>query len=262
MKKLLKSILIMSILPLSACSISDKQKEGDLVTWQVTPQLIIKTELGLQRELIAHSPGSPLYDDPHIKYVGVLTLDHKPFKYEKISVDNAKVLNQSKNTKDKAYNLTFDLALNNAKFLPNDYNIHIDKVMVHPNQVRVEINNNLHEDYKVISEDEVKKGKYDSEFSKSSNLECYLFNKEINTKSEVVEYSYHQCIGKPENKSLPNIIIKIVEIDSKKTIANFNLEQYGVNVVWRTDTTNILLWENICNQIISLIEAWNVAPNY
>lgn len=261
MKKLLKSILIMSILPLSACGISGKQKEGDLVTWEVTPQLIIKTELGLQRELIAYSPNSPQYRDNYNKYVGVFPFDYNPIKHQQLSVEEAKKVIESKNSNSKAHTLSFDLALNGAKFQPNDYIIRIDEVMVHEDQIRVEVKENLNNYLKIISEDEIKKGKYNKGLSARTNLDCYEFEKTLNSKTDPFAYKYNQCIGKPKNNSIPVLNIKIIKIESDQVIASYNSPELGVNILWRINIKHISDWEKIHIQIWNLINSWNVSPN-
>lgn len=259
MEKLLKSILIMSILPLSACNLSGEQKEGDLVTWEVTPQLIIKTELGLQRELIANVSGSSFYT--YKKYVGLFPFDYKPIEYQHLSAENASDIIKTKNARYKAYTLTFDLALNDAKFKPNDYIIRSSSVMVHEDQIRVEVKKNINKHLKVITDDEIRTGKYNEELSLNTNLECYFFDKTIQAGNRDIAHKYTWCIGKPDNKSIPEVAIEILNFDDDQVIANYNSEKLGINVSWRVDKKHLKDWENIHTHTWNLINSWNVSPN-
>lgn len=251
----------MSIIPLSGCAINNEVKEGDLVTWQITPKFIVKTELGLQQELIAHTIDSPLYNDPYEKYVGVFPLDYKPVKHEQLSIEESNIINKSKNSQYKGYTLSFDLALNDSKFQPNDFIITNDKVMVHDDQIRVEVNNNVDGRIKIISEDEVKSGKYNESLSKTTSLECYFFEKVIGSEKKPVIYTYNQCIGKPKNNSIPNVNIQLINIYSDYVIANYYSEELDVNVSWRINKKYFSDWEKIHSSIWNLINSWNVAPN-
>jgi hypothetical protein len=251
------SVLILGLISLSGCS-SEPPKEGDFVTWEVTPQFIIQTELGPRRDLVQYDKDKPLYRPELERYVGVFSIDYTPKKHRKLSKNELQKINNKKSADE----IEFDLALNGSNFKPNDWSLYGDKVMVSNDQVRVLVTNNSNKKRQVDTLDELKKGVYNSEISSKYNLDCYEFLKSIEIKNEVHKYKVYECLGTPIDNTQENINFNILPGDNDRVIAEYNLKNLGINVRWRTNEANLKDWQKINSSIMSLLNSWNVSSSF
>ena len=247
------SVLILSLIALSGCTI-EPPKEGDLVTWEVTPQFIVQTELGPRRDLVQYDKDTPLYRPEMERYVGIFPIDYIPQKHRKLNKSELQKIN-----KKYADEIEFDLALNGANFKPNDWSIHGEAGMVSNDQVRILITNNSNKQRQVKTLDEVKKGVYNPAISSKYNLDCYAFLKSIKIKNEIHKYTVYECFGNSQDRKQERINFNFFADDDVRIMAEYNLNDLGINVQWKTDEANLKDWEKINTSIMNLINSWNVS---
>lgn len=221
----------------------DKYKEGDLVAWQLTPQLIIKTTLG-QRKVTSYRSFESL------RFLGQFAIDYQPKKESllknKIQIEDISQIEQGEG-------LSFNLLLNHKKNL-HIYEFYSNSV---EDQVKVSIsyvgraNPQSPRDWIKPLHSPGIEGKFDR-----FGMECYPEN----------NHGDLGCIGKSNNSehSEFTIIVDQGVINNPSTgsvSGQLFTKKYGglVRVDWRTALTNLKDWQEIDSAIWRHLEVWNVA---
>jgi hypothetical protein len=222
----------------------DKLKKGDLVAWQLTPQLIIKTALGSRKVKSYKS-----FDGSH--FLGQFAIDSQPKKENlldnQIPIEDISKIEQG---------LTFNLLLNKLKNTPN-YGLYYKDGMVE-DQVRVSILKLEGANVK-NPRDRIKYllslGSLIITGEKFDHLgmECYPKH-----------YGNLTCIGKSGNLEHSEFFIDIdkrINTNLGTIRGMVSTRKYGSVVIvnWEANLANLKDWREIDAAIWHLLDAWNVA---
>ena len=257
--KIYKLLCLILLVTLAGCTKnreSNLPKEGEVVTWKQTDELIVKATLGARREHIVDTHCKRCERDfyrPELEnYLGQFPLGYRPEKFDKIGLEEAKALKYS----DAVRALEFYLTLNGKNIKATDqYSIDdIDQIRVKVERLSIDFREKNMTTQKVFidSQDE-KYVKLDSKFRKY-DLDCY-----------VSSYADHHflCYGKSKNGG---VLLKAIQNDfsSFRSLQGDTYEygKYGgISIMWQTDVKNLEKWQEIDEEIWKLLEIWNVSPN-
>lgn len=223
---------------------ASKYKQGDKVTWQVSPQLIVNTTIGEMNK-------ADYQDNNKQFFLGQFPLEYQPKKLTQFDPNNIQQIN------DINYPFRFNLTTNGAKNVPIEQS---PSSVLMPNQVRVEINpiinfkptffNHARERidyYKTLNEFIIKGEKYED-----NGLECYP------------TYMFDAtCIAMTNDTHHPQILFRVDKPSYSKDItihATSVSDLYGgIKVEWTAKDTDLRNWKKIDTAIWRLLETWNVA---
>lgn len=251
------------IAALYSCSV-DNLKKGQMLTWYLTPTLIIKTKSGERNELINHE-ATPISIRLDIKkYVGNFPFGYQPTKQALLDAETIAKIENSKIERSvrapRSREVFFDIALNGSKFKTNDFAFGHPDSRVHKDQVSVKLVLNEGAYNGTMSETDIKKGTYDEKLSRKLGLECYNVEKSYTHNEKTTNFNVFYCVGYPKDKSLPTIQANFEKLDSNIFTFSTNNEKYGINISWKVHRSHLKDWEKIHKEIFRLIEVWNVAP--
>ena len=234
-------------------------QEGELVTWYMTPELVIRTRLGERREHIVGKHDAEFYRPHFERYIGQFPIDYQPERLEKISV--AELEQWSADPMSITDAIEFNLMLNGSKFQATDANINGPNGLDHVDQVKVEIQrrgigdtwtDSTVDDYKQLK---ARKGlgEYDEDFSSRYRLDCYIYpNKAAGRRGRI-------CYGQSLNPKISALKFEFMS-DSWIFIRAHESIYGGLKVKVRLDHTNLAQWQQIDAAIWRLLDAWNVSP--
>ncbi|QOW46841.1 MULTISPECIES: hypothetical protein [Acinetobacter] len=228
----------------------DKYKKGDMITWQVSPKLLIKTQAGAC--LVTD------YKYPSKKYfLGQFPIYYVPKKQKLLNIDRVSNIADSENP------MEFNLLLNGQKDaqIHGFYNKNVE------NQVKVLVRNlsNLDQDSHYIKNKRTPRDwinyllssgySKNEKLSEMYDLECYTPN--------YPEYLLpaDQCIGRSVSPEDNEFILKIYEDLDHKIIVSSTIEtkKYGhIAIDWRVPVESLKDWKEIDANIWRLLKAWNV----
>jgi hypothetical protein len=218
-------------------------KTGDIVTWRVTPQLLINAKAGKLNTFE--------YNDPNGKfYLGQFPVDYRPKKILKINPKKIKDITDINNA------LNFDLIINNEKNVP----IYDSSMYPLLNQVRV-----TSQPVKGFEPSKLtwprekidyvlsfygganKKLKYDT-----FGLECYPSGSGYDS----------VCIGTTGHPHHPQVYLytsKNVHSENMTIYATSYTSLYGgLRVEWEATVKDLKNWKEIDAAIWRLLDTWNV----
>lgn len=233
---------------------TDHYKKGDLVAWEVTPELMIKTKLG-EREITPYKYPSTR------RFLGQFSIDSKPQNYQISKLDSVE------QASDREHPMEFNLLLNGQKNLAihGFYNKNIE------NQVKVLVTNlsELDKDQDVQKNARTPRDWIDyllstgyvknDHLSETYHLECYS----LKNKPAHISRLDH-CIGRSNSPEKNDFILKIYEALDNKIIVNSTVEtkSYGhISVEWQVPVSSLKDWNKIDQNIWRLLEVWNVRDN-
>lgn len=257
--KIYKLLCLILLVTLAGCTKnreSNLPKEGEVVTWKQTDELIVKATLGARREHIVDTHCKRCERDfyrPELEnYLGQFPLGYRPEKFDKISLEEAKALKYS----DAVRALEFYLTLNGKNIKATDqYSIDdIDQIRVRVERLSIDLRKkNMTTQKLFIDSEDEKYVKLDSKFRKY-DLDCY-----INSYAD----NHFLCYGKSKNGG---VLLKAIQNDvsSFRSLQGDNYEygKYGgIRITWQTDVKNLEKWQEIDEEIWRLLEIWNVSPN-
>ncbi|MFA9203806.1 MAG: hypothetical protein ACEQSD_07400 [Flavobacteriales bacterium] len=234
-------------------------QEGELVTWYMTPELVIRTRLGERREHIVGKHDAEFYRPHFERYIGQFPIDYQPESLEKISVAELKQWSADPMSITDA--IEFNLMLNGSKFTATDANIAWSDGLDHVDQVKVEIQrrgigdtwtDSTVDDYKQLK---ARKGlgEYDEDFSSRYRLDCYIYpNKAAGRRGRI-------CYGQSLNPKISALKFEFMS-DSWIFIRAHESIYGGLKVKVRFDHSNLAQWQDIDAAIWRLLDAWNVSP--
>ncbi len=233
-------------------------QEGELVTWYMTPELVIRTRLGERREHIVGKHDAEFYRPHFERYIGQFPIDYQPERLEKISVAELKQWSADPMSITDA--IEFNLMLNGSQFQATDANINGPNGLDHVDQVKVEIQRRGIGDTWTSTADDYKQlkarkglGEYDEDFSSRYLLDCYIYpNKAAGKKGRV-------CYGQSLNPKISALEFQFMS-DSWIFIRAYEPIYGGLKVKVRFDHSNLAQWQQIDAAIWRLLDAWNVSP--
>ncbi len=279
-------LILILILGLSSCSKTDTYtppKEGDIVTWKWTPQLVFKARLGQRR---IHIPDThctrcerefhkPQYD----RFLGQFPIDYVPERFEKLTATEIENLPP---TRSNTGAIEFSLMLNGTKCVGaesarelnekldngtlngdscvlTDRSFLSDQTLDDINQVKVHIQSQgIQDDVNFTTKDGQErflksgKGRYDKQLSEKYGLSCYY--------QMGLSLEYFSCFGHSSYSHVSGINIS-------SNFANNFIDGYsyepiygGIHLRWRIHRENLKHWQEVDAAIWRLLESWNVAP--
>ncbi len=254
MKPSTLSIFIIVALSLlqSSCSYMAKKdpwKEGEIVTWKFSDQLIIKTKVGKRRE---HIGGNEFYDPKSEYFIGQFSINYEPDIISMLTEQQA--LAMPAITTHPSIELEFNLMLNDSEVEATDRPVYIDNKTDHPDQVRVSINrsdidsNYLTTKEKYLASLPYENQDYDKELSNKYGMSCY---------KDKFKFT---CFGESSNDQVSGLIFSselnsdIIRVVSTEPI-------YGkIDMEWYVNKGDLYQWQEIDKNIWRLLTAWNASP--
>ena len=251
----LSVLSILAIVCLSLLQIScnfrkvDQWREGELVTWKFSDQLIIKTKVGQRRE---HIDGNEFYDPKSEYFVGQFSINYEPDIISMLTEQQAFAMPAI--TTHPNIELEFNLILNGSTVQATDKPIYLDNSLDHPDQVRVSISSSdIDSAYLTTKERYLaslphENQDYDKELSNKYGMSCYH------------DQSKFTCFGESSHDQVSGLIFSselnadIVRVVSTEPV-------YGtIDMEWYVHKNNLEQWQEIDRNIWRLLAAWNVSP--
>lgn len=240
-------------------------KEGDVVTWKQTPQLIIKAKLGQRREHIPDTYCVPceadFYHQELEHYVGQFPIDYVPEKFAPISKEEVEKLPMPYSD----HQLEFSLMLNGAKGKVTDTSPYGGEGIDDSNQVKVFVSV-----YK-LNMTQVRAHGGPERYNTRQLFELSLM-KELDASTKVSEngldcygfkdgHAGKRCFGTSENILVSGFHF-YASADTKNNIYGQSHEFIygGLSLEWFTDQKNLHRAKEIDAAIWRLLDAWNVSP--
>lgn len=254
MKSTPLSLILISALSLLQISCSnhtesDLWKEGELISWKFSDQLIINTKAGERRK---HIGDSEFYNPDSEYFIGQFPIDYIPNKVQMLT--EQKVLATPAITSHPSIDLEFNLMLNGSTVQATDRPTYDDKQIDHSDQVRVSISKSdidstyLTTKEKYLASLPSEDKHYDKSLSEQYGLKCY------------VNKSRFTCFGESSNNQVSGLILSselnpdIIRVTSTEPI-------YGkIDMEWYIHKDNLDQWKKVDANIWRLLEAWNTSP--
>lgn len=235
-------------------------QEGELVTWYMTPELVISTRLGERREHIVGKHDAEFYRPHFERYIGQFPIDYQPERLEKISVAELKQWSADPISITDA--IEFNLMLNGSKFTATDANIAWSDGLDHADQVKVQVwRRGIGDTWKSAEEVNPRlrtrdADGYDEAFSRQYGLDCYTYS---NQGSSAIRRT---CYGQSSNPDVTGMRIAFMGGPDADWLYAESFEPIygGLIVRWRIDRRNLAQWQQIDATIWRLLDAWNVSP--
>ncbi len=251
-----------SIISLSGCRQKPPiPKEGDVVIWKHSSELIIKAKLGQRREHVIADPRIDhlSYEPEYERFIGQFPIDYDPKPFPKFTEAERRDFIADHDSKIHAvksiHPLEFNLMLNGVTAKATDDSPHGGD-MDDPNQVKVFLSrpgileNPLYSTQQFFEFELMKKLDLSSKKTEHG-LDCYSF-KDGHGGKRCFGHSAYPTISGFEfyvSPSEGNILAR-----SQETIYG------GIKIEWFTHQKNINRARDIDAAIWRLLEAWNVAP--
>lgn len=253
-------IISLSLLSCSKQPAPHIPQEGELVTWYMTPELVIRTRLGERREHIVGRHDAEFYRPHFESYLGQFPLDDQPERLKTIGV--AELKQWAADPMAVISTLEFNLMLNGSRFKATDESINGPKGLDHVDQVKVVVERRGLADKWTSTADEYKQLKarqglreYDDDFSRRYDLACYTY---IYTQ---IGGEGRFCYGQSSNPNITGVRIAFMGGSKSDWLYAESLEPIdgGLVVRWRIDRRNLAQWQEIDAAIWRFLDAWNVA---
>jgi hypothetical protein len=246
------SVLLAFVLLQEGCMQKEISQEGEVVTWKLTPELIVKARLGERRKHIPDTHcfrcESEFYRPEYERYIGQFPIDYQPKKFDKLDETEAKAMPVT--LMDNG--IEFNLMLNGSTVQATDKSIYGEKGLDHIDQVKVMVFNQPSKYNTAQSFDVFEKsgeGIYNKQASLEYGLQCYVFSKTNGL----------NCFGQSDNSKVSGISFKFM--DEHWIFGEAREPIYGgIKVQWRIDSRNLKQWKQVDAAIWRLLEAWNVSP--
>ena len=251
--KLMSTLILGLSLLQGGCMQQKKQdpyKEGDIVTWLLWGEMIIKAEIGERRthSLENHSKrGESEFYRPHAEhYLGQFPIDYQPKAFATISEEEALAMPVKPIMPGQA--LEFNLMLNGSWAQASDRSVISDEALDHPDQVKVVINPNHSTRTTKEAHLMYVKGKYEKEMSEKYKLQC-------RTRDDIGLV----CFSSSTNSPVSGIVFSFRGDDQVKAIS-YEPIYGGIKVEWYFHRNNLQHWQTIDTAIWDLIDTWNISP--
>lgn len=236
----------------------DPYKKGDIVTWKLWNEMIIKAEIGERREhsLKNHSKrGEAEFYRPEAEhYLGQFPIDYEPTRYPKLTKEEALALPLTPILPAQA--LEFNLMLNGSWVQATDNSVNSNDTLDHPDQVKVVVNNyslggntkQSFENYRMLE--------LDADSAEINNgMTCYRFE------GEKGKYDHQRCLGQSENLLISGYEIYLPITKRAPIFVEYRESVYnGVKINWYADRKNLDQAQAIDAAIWRLLDAWNISP--
>ena len=245
-------VILSMVLLQNSCTLNQKKdlwKEGELVTWKFSDQLIIKTKVGQRRE---HVDDNQFYEPESEYFIGQFPIHYEPEVISKLTEQQAFAMPAI--TTDPSIKLEFNLILNGSTVQATDKPIYLDDTLDHPDQVRVSISSSDIDSAYLTTKDKYlaslshENQDYDKKLSNKYGMSCYQ------------DQSKLTCFGDSSHDQVSGLIFSsepnadIIRVVSTEPI-------YGkIDMEWYVHKDNLEQWQEIDKNIWRLLAAWNVSP--
>jgi hypothetical protein len=260
---LMPMLLFVGIASLSGCRQPPPiPKEGDVVIWKHSSELIIKAKLGQRREhVIVDARTDHLqYEPEYENFIGQFPIDYNPKPYPKFTEQERIAFETKYASKVHAvksgHPIQFNLMLNGVKTKATDRSIVSEQALDDINQVKVELGGQgILTDINYTTKDvyerflKSKEGRYDKQSSDEYGLACY-YQTRVSGLWCFGESSYRQISG-----------YSFAFMNANKIMVNSWEPLYGgIKVTWVIDRAILKDWKLIDVVIWRLLETWNISP--
>ena len=170
----------------------DPYEKGEIITWKLWENMIIKTELGERR---IHSSANhtergekEFYHPEQEHYLGQFPIDYQPKPFPKLSKEESSVIPFTPILAGKA--LEFNLMLNGSWVQATDRDVIAQDALDHPDQVKVIINpTNNKWNTKQFFEEQLISDLDISSAKTTNDVTCYKFKGEKGNYTKPINYS-------------------------------------------------------------------------
>ena len=234
----------------------DPYKEGDIVTWLLWGEMIIKAEIGERRthSLENHSKrGESEFYRPHAEhYLGQFPIDYQPKAFATISEEEALAMPVTPIMPGQA--LEFNLMLNGSWVQASDRVVESNDTLEHPDQVKVVVNNYSLGGNTKQSFDNYTMLELEADSAETNNgVTCYRFKGGHDNQRRCFGESINPLVSGfsyyiPKSKDYP------VTAESRESIYS------GIKINWYADRKNLAQAQAIDAAIWRLLDTWNISP--
>ena len=260
-----------SIISLSGCRQKPPiPKEGDVVIWKHSSELIIKAKLGQRREHVISDPRIDhlSYEPEYERFIGQFPIDYAPKPFPKFTEAERRDFIADHDSKIHAvksiHPLEFNLMLNGVTAKATDASPYGGEGMDDPNQVKVILHG--YGDFPIVTKSGVKHAPYNTQ----QLFEIELMKK-LNISSKKTEhgldcYSFQdghegkRCFGNSTYSSISGFHFYVSPTEENVLVESLEAIYGGIRVEWFIHKKNINRTKDIDAAIWRLLEAWNVAP--
>ncbi len=245
-------------------------KEGDVVVWMHSSELIIKTKLGQRRDHVITDPKNDhlFYEPEYERFIGQFPINYEPSRYPKLAEAERRDFIEKHNSEIRAvksiHPLEFYLMLNGAISRATDTEPHGADRMDDPNQVKVIIHG-----YETLSTD--KSSGINNRLLNTRELFDAELNKHLDTSSKTINddlecYSYYGgekgelCFGRSTHPLITGFYFHKSPQGRRLLVRSLETIYGGIKVEWFTDQKNISNAKYIDSTIWRLLDTWNIAP--
>lgn len=253
----MKFYVIFSILAVvtlqGGCMMQEKKdpyKQGELVTWKINDELIIKGHLGKRRKHIVGEFDAEFYHPNTQQFMGQFPIDYLPKKFDPISKGEAVTLQQN-NTGNP---FEFYLMLNGSWVEPTDESIYSPRALDHEDQVKIQVkrvyNLDLEQNTREFFENDLMK-----DLDKNSEHELY------GMKCFILSHGRgKRCFSKSSNPYISGF--RLSHLNGYYLIVSYNEFIYGgISITYIAHPNNLSKVNEIDQAIWRMLDTWNVSPN-
>lgn len=273
----IKISLIILVASLSACRQAPPiPKEGDVVIWKQSPELIIKAKLGQRREHVISDPRIEhrVYEPEYERFIGQFPIDYEPVPFPKFTEQEYIAFEAEYSSKvhavKSAHPIQFHLMLNGVKAEATDASPYGGSGMDNPNQVKVFLHG--HGTRPIITKSGVKRASYNTKqnFERELMKQLNAYSKE--TKDGLECYRFidrrggKRCFGHSTHPDISGFEFYVSPyyyspgIKNNILVTSQEFAYGGIEIIWFTDQKNIYRARDIDAAIWRLLEAWNISP--
>ncbi|GAA6173365.1 hypothetical protein NBRC116592_30350 [Colwellia sp. KU-HH00111] len=271
---LMPILLFICITNLSGCRQAPPvPKEGDVVIWKHSSELIVKAKLGQRRAHVITHPSTDhrFYEPEYERFIGQFPIDYDPKPFPKFTEQERIAFEKEYASKIHAVKsihlIEFNLILNGVEAKATDVS-HFggNRKMDDANQVKVILGG--HGSFPVIMKSGAKRAPYNTQQFFEREL-----MKELDISSKKTKYGLDcyrfidnrggkRCFGQSANTAVSGFSFYDSHIFKNNILVTSQEFIYGgIKVQWFTDPKNINRAREIDAAIWRLLDAWNISPN-
>jgi len=274
-RTIIKISIIIVIISLSGCRQAPPiPKEGDVVIWKYSPELIIKAKLGQRREhVIKDSRTDHLFYEPEYeRFIGQFSIDYQPVSFPKFTKEEQTAFEAEYGSKVHAvksiHPIEFNLMLNDVMAKATDVSPYGERGVDDPNQVKV---------FLTGTRSFPRPTKTDTRPTPYNTREYFELElmKRLDIKSKTTKYGLDcyrlidgegkRCFGHSINPLVSGFYFYIspyLTLSGNRMVISVTSHEniYGeIRIVWFTDQRNIKRIREVDAAIWRLLEAWNIS---
>lgn len=229
---------------------TDPYKQGELVTWKINDELIIKGHLGKRRKHIVGEFDTEFYHPNIQQFMGQFPIDYLPKKFDPISKGETVTLQQN-NTGNP---FEFYLMLNGSWVEPTDESIYSPRALDHEDQVKIQVkrvyNLDLEQNTREFFENDLMKDLDKNSEHELYGMKCFNF----------LDSQGKRCLGQSSNINISGFDVLLLP-NHRLPVRYQEFIYGGVSIEYILNEKNLNKIQQIDQAIWRMLDAWNVSPN-